>query len=80
MSETRMSIMRGDAKMEGCHVPIFQLLQFKHAIKLESLGMRHSSGRSVAAHAKRALKLPRNMRRENVIARIEEILSGTRAS
>ncbi len=75
---TKCAVMRGGAKVEGCDVPIFQLLQFKHAIRLEAIGMRHSSGRSVCAHAKRVLGLPRGMRRENVVARIEEILMGAR--
>lgn len=35
--------------------PVFQLLQWRSAMKLEALGMRHSSGRSVRAHAARVL-------------------------
>ena len=34
----------------------FTLLQWKYAIKLESLGMRHSSRRSVRTHASRVLE------------------------
>lgn len=35
-------------------VPIFQLLQWKYALKLEIAGLRHSHG-SVYAHVKRTL-------------------------
>ncbi len=34
---------------------MFQLLQWKYALKLEMIGLRHSSGRSVYAHVKRQL-------------------------
>ncbi len=57
-------------------VSIFQLIQFKAAIKLEKLGMKHSSGRSVSAHAKKLLGLPRNTSHDEVIAKIETILKG----
>lgn len=67
-------MMRGDQKVEDCDVPVFQLLQWKFAIKLEAKGMRHSSGRSVAKHARIVLGLPPRMKREAVIARIDEIL------
>jgi hypothetical protein len=51
----------------------FQLAQWKYAIQLESLGMRHSSGRSVTAHAKRQLGIRGN--RDKVLARIEELMN-----
>ena len=37
----------------------FQLLQWKHALKLEKLGMTMSRGK-VSAHLKRIMKLKRN--------------------
>jgi len=39
---------------------IFHLMQLKGAIDMENLGMRHSSGRSACAHAKRVYKLKGN--------------------
>lgn len=53
-------------------VPTFQLLQWKYAIKLERLGMKHSSGRSVRAHAARVL----GCKRTEVEECIEAILKG----
>jgi len=38
----------------------FQLLQWKHALKLEKLGMTMSRGRKVSAHLKRLMNLKRN--------------------
>lgn len=59
-------------------VPVFQLLQWKYAIELEAKGMRHSSGRSVYAHAKRVLGIKGN--RDKVIAHINKLLSDYRDS
>lgn len=59
-----------DSKSGG-GVPVFQLLQWKHAIRLEALGMRHSRG-SVTAHAKRALNIRGN--RDKVQAEIQRRL------
>ena len=39
---------------------IFHMMQLKAAIDMENLGMRHSSGRSAAAHAKRIYKIKGN--------------------
>lgn len=52
-------------------ITVFQLLQWKYAIKLEAKGMRHSRG-SVTAHAKRYLGVKGN--RDKVLARIQELL------
>ena len=38
-------------------IPYFQLCQWKAAVKLESLGMKHSSGRSVTALVKKTFDL-----------------------
>lgn len=57
-------------KIEG--VPVFQLLQWKHAIRLEAKGLKHSSGRSVYAHAKRILGIKGN--RDKVLAHIQSLL------
>lgn len=55
-------------KIDG--VPVFQLLQWKHAIRLEAKGIKF--GRSVHAHAKHVLGITGN--REKVIAHIQTIL------
>lgn len=57
-------------------VSIFQLLQFKAAIKLEKVGLKHSSGRSVAAHVKKLFDLPRNTSHDTLIKLIEDTLKG----
>ena len=57
-------------------VTVFQLIQFKAAIKLEKLGMRHSSGRSVSAHVKKLFGLPRNTSHDALIKLIEDTLKG----
>jgi hypothetical protein len=43
-------------------VPLFQLLQWRSALKLEAGGMRHSRG-SVAAHVRKFLKVPKSQAR-----------------
>lgn len=60
----------GDLRPSGCAVPVFQLLQWKHAIRLEAKGLRHSSGRSVRAHAARVL----GCKRAEAGARVEALL------
>lgn len=57
----------------------FQLLQWKHAIRMEARGMKHSSGRSVRKHACEALGLPPRTKHDEVVARIDEILEAARA-
>lgn len=52
-------------------VSVFQLLQWKHAIRLEGKGLRHSSGRSVRAHAAKIL----GCKRGEVAERIERLLA-----
>lgn len=37
----------------------FQLLQWKHALKLEALGMTMSRGRKVSTHLRKLMKLKR---------------------
>lgn len=55
----------------------FQLLQWKGAIKLEAAGMKHSSGRSVKAHAARELGMPVRSTHKQVIAKIIALLAFT---
>lgn len=52
----------------------FQLLQWKHAINLEAKGLRHSSGRSVNAHAARALGMEGRPTRKTVLKEIDRFL------
>lgn len=54
----------------------WHLLTLKSAIKLEGLGMRHSSGRSALAHAKRLYNLKGN--RAAVLQQIEDLLEQLR--
>jgi len=72
--------LRGDWKVGGCDVPVFQLLQWKHAIRLEAKcvekGWPSPFRRSVWAHAKRKLGIRGN--REKVVAHIQGILDKAR--
>jgi hypothetical protein len=44
-------------------VPLFTLLQWRSALKLEARGMKHSRG-SVAAHVRKFLKVPKKRYRD----------------
>lgn len=48
------------------------LAQCKAAVRLEKLGLKHSSGRSVTAMVKRELNLPRSTKPDAVIAALLE--------
>lgn len=54
------------------NIPVFQLLQWKYAIRLQMAGMKHSSGRSVRRHAAIKLGLKPNSKGDVVIAKIQE--------
>lgn len=54
----------------------FQLLQYRAAIKLEKIGMKHSNGRSVAAHVKKLFGLPRTTSYDTLIQIINDTLKG----
>lgn len=54
----------------------WHLLTLKHAIKLEGLGMRHSSGRSALKHAKDVYGLKGN--RAAVLQQIDDLLEQLR--
>lgn len=43
-------------------VPLFTLLQWRSALKLEAQGMKHSRG-SVASHVRKVLKVPKEQTR-----------------
>lgn len=61
-------------EVNGTEVYHLELLQWRAAIKLEILGMRHSSGRSVAAHARRRMGLPKRGKKQEVLDVINDIL------
>ena len=51
----------------------FQLLQWKHALRLEiDTGMTMSGGRKVSTHLRNLLKTPKEYRREWILAHVEE--------
>ena len=56
------------------YVPTFQLIQWKHAIRVEAKGLRFKGG-SVKAHAARRCGLGSRAKREAVLGRIEEELA-----
>lgn len=56
-------------------ISYFQLLQYRAAIKLEIVGMKHSSGRSVAAHVKRIFGLPKSMKKQEVLEIVERCIA-----
>jgi hypothetical protein len=53
----------------------FQLLQWKHAIKLEKLGMRISRGRKVTPHAARFFGLKPRAKADDVLEMVEAALN-----
>jgi hypothetical protein len=67
-----------DYNNEPVEVPLFQLLQWRAAIKLEAKGMKHSSGRSVTAHVRRTLSIPRSMPREDIVAFLAAVIEDVR--
>lgn len=52
---------------------LFQLLQWKAAVKLEAKGMKHSSGRSVRAHVCRVFGLRPRLPHAQVITFLEQV-------
>ena len=61
----------------------FQLMQWKHWLRIEIRAgrtCRHSSGRSVKAHAARCLGLNPRERRETVLAHVEAALDACTAA
>ncbi len=58
-----------DFKDEVIQVPLFQLLQWKHAINLERKGLKNSRG-SVTAHVRRKLSAPKGYPRDKIYAHL----------
>lgn len=67
----------GGTLITGDHIPIAQLLVLKSAVRLEGLGMKHSSGKSMRRHAARLLGIDPRSSIDDVIGalvkRIEEL-------
>lgn len=50
---------------------LFQLQQWKHALRLELKGMKLSGGKQVSTHLRQVLKVPRNYPKEHLLSHIE---------
>ena len=61
---------------DNVDINYFTLIQWKAAIKMEMVGLRHSSGRSVYAHVKRVLMIKGNTAR--VLAQLEDIIEAAK--
>jgi len=59
-------------------VPLWQLLQWKAALRLESQGMRHSRG-SVATHVRRLLSAPSSYTTRELAAYIAAVVDDVHA-
>ena len=55
-------------------VPMLSLIQWKSAIQLEDKGMKHSSGRSIAAHVRCVLSIPQNVERNDIVAYLKAVI------
>ncbi len=62
-----------DFNDEVIEVPLFQLLQWKHAINLERKGMKYSRG-SVTAHVRRKLSAPKGLSRDVIYKHLSDSL------
>jgi hypothetical protein len=57
----------GGTLITGDHIPIARLIALKGAVKLEGLGMRHSSGKSMRKHAARLLGISPHSSTDDVV-------------
>jgi len=64
----------------GNGITLYHWAALKGAVKLEGHGLRHSSGRSATAHAKKLLGLKRNATRAEVVAALEAKIEEVRAT
>lgn len=62
-------------KEETITVSLFQLIAAKHAIKLEKLGIHHSTGRLARKSWALFLGLKQNANHDIVVAEIDKILA-----
>lgn len=58
-------------------IPDFQLLQRKYAVRMEKLGMKHSSGRSVRRDTAIKLGLKASASHDEVIKEIQRLLDNS---
>jgi len=70
----KITVNVSDWNDEAVPVPMFQLLQWKAAIKLEILGMSHSRG-SVAAHVREVLSAPSTYSNEDLLAYLSSVVA-----
>ena len=68
-----MNVQIYDFKDELVELPVFQLLQWKHAIGLEMKGLKNSRG-SVTAHVRRKLSAPKNYPRKEIHKHLSDSL------
>ncbi len=71
LAATRVQISNWNNEL--VEVPLFQLIQWKHAISLEMKGLRHSRG-SVAAHVRKILSAPRSFKKEDLHSFLTEVI------
>jgi hypothetical protein len=60
--------------VNGVGVTLFQLIQWKHALRLEEAGLKLSRGRSVSAHVKKTFGFPRNTKRSVLVKWLDSVL------
>jgi hypothetical protein len=56
-------------------VPMLQLMQWRSALRLEILGMRHSSGRSVSGHVKKLFGLKNNLPKQDILDILVDVVN-----
>ena len=54
---------------------VFQLIQWKHALKLETKGLTMSRGRKVSTHLKKLMGLKRTTKHEYLLEWVESVLT-----
>jgi len=72
-----------DGRPDSCTIETsdFQLLQWKHALRLELKGLTMSRGRKVSTHIRKLAGLKRSVKIESLLALVTDILdqhNGTR--
>ena len=68
------TVQMNDYNDNPVDVPMLSLIQWKSAIKLEDQGMKHSSGRSITAHVRRVLSIPRNVPRNDIVTYLKAVI------
>lgn len=59
---------------------IFQLLQWKHALRLEKVGLKMSGGRKVSTHLRKLLGVKRTYKIEDLQAWVEGTIEAVEAA